>query len=314
MQVSAVLQSLHMLTIDLVAQGGVIAAIFHLTALRHMSTTLAKWKQPDIRAVHIDFLNMTPLKPCKVVVTELRTASAMTFLNLVMEVDGKTTARSTVTTMNFDWAPIPTVPTDWKLLPEPKPVPDWRKVAANEAEENWIPLTVYHDVIPFTRRMTELQPRGGMTKKSIVDTWQSFNNEKSNSTTLSLLSDLVPTMPETMAETGTVLDINWRNRAAEEWAAQNPGKPWRQDENTVRPPIGDIWSATSMLTIEFVRRLPPGGLDWVFHRLTTREYVDGRGDIEILMCDDQMRPVCVSHHVLLALSLRAGSQKFLPRL
>ncbi|TGJ86983.1 hypothetical protein E0Z10_g1711, partial [Xylaria hypoxylon] len=68
---------------------------------------------------------------------------------------------------------------------------------------------------------------------------------------------------------------------------------------------------TITLDAEFKRRLPAEGLRWVYTRAGTRMTRDGRMDLDIVLCDENMELVCVGQQLLMIVDSkrRFGTQK-----
>lgn len=59
------------------------------------------------------------------------------------------------------------------------------------------------------------------------------------------------------------------------------------------------WYATLVVNLEMKKALPPDGVEWLYARTVTKQIKDGRLDLEVIMCDDKMDLVCVSHQIVM---------------
>ncbi|KAH8692257.1 thioesterase family protein [Talaromyces proteolyticus] len=285
--------------------GGILAAILQHTTKRHFMTTLSAQDQPDILSMHIDFLRMCTHDPMVITVTDLKTGQGTSTIQLHLTQPGRNPNRpkiaATATVTNFDVSLGPSAPTDWKLQPQPKPSPDWKKLEANFPDDNWLPVIMDGEILPIMRRMTQLNPRGGFPIAGLCDMWSSFGSERIDSTHLTLLTDLIASMSDTILRTGGMLDAHAIGNATEAWAGENPGIPLRLSNSLEQAQMGGMWNSTLTLDIEFKQRLPKEGIEWAFSRVLTRELKSGRMDVEVTICDQSMSPICVARHMVIVL-------------
>lgn len=131
------------------------------------------------------------------------------------------------TATNFEKSLGPSVPPtqSWSgLLPPPKPTPDFERVLAQQAESNWVPARLEGEIIPMTSRILGLYPRGSFVAPGICDTWHTFlGDERITDTYLAFMTDLVPSMSDTLLRNGGLYDAHVFREEAEKWATENPG-------------------------------------------------------------------------------------------
>lgn len=60
-------------------------------------------------------------------------------------------------------------------------------------------------------------------------------------------------------------------------------------------------NTTLTLDIEYKRRLPKEGLRFTFTRATSQTLLDGRMDLELTICNEDMEVVCLVRQLILAL-------------
>lgn len=60
-------------------------------------------------------------------------------------------------------------------------------------------------------------------------------------------------------------------------------------------------NTTLTLDLEYKRRLPKQGLRFTFTRATAKTLLDGRMDVNLTICNEDMEMVCLARQVILAL-------------
>lgn len=60
---------------------------------------------------------------------------------------------------------------------------------------------------------------------------------------------------------------------------------------------------TQTLDIEYKRRLPKEGLRFTFTRATAKSLLDGRMDVDLTICNEDMEVVCLARQLILALGM-----------
>ncbi|KAK3991476.1 thioesterase family protein, partial [Cladorrhinum sp. PSN332] len=217
------------------------------------------------------------------------------------------------TSTNFDIALGPSAPTAWTLLPPPKPIPDFN----NWPDEHWLPARISGPILPFTRRLVYLNPRGGFTVPGICDGWYGFTGadrlggERMDATYLALMADVIPSMSDTLTRNGGIYDAHAAFRRMEEWAETKDPRTPAEITNSVREAMAaETHNATVTLDLEYKRRLPPQGLEWVFTRTAVKMLEAGRMDVEMTMCDQAMGLVAVGQQLILVLP---AQRKFVSR-
>lgn len=203
---------------------------------------------------------------------------------------------------NFDRPLGPTAPTGWTLLPPPEPKPDFDRVLANQPDDNWIPARVEGEIIPLTGRIFVLYPRVGLRTEGICDTWSCFvDDERMDATYIAFMTDMIPDMAETILRKGGLYDARRYWHTASQWAEANPGIPAVLKTSMEEAKRASTFSNTVVLDMEFKRRLPKEGLRFVLIRTAARTLQDGRLDLDVTICDEEMEVVCKSHQLILVL-------------
>ncbi|KAF7538702.1 hypothetical protein G7054_g2740 [Neopestalotiopsis clavispora] len=260
--------------------------------------------QPDILTLHFQFLRTCGLRDGVIDITDLRLGAGTSDLQLQLSQDGEVKIIALATATNFDKVSGPSAPTAWKLSPPPKPV-DFAKIQAQEPDDNWLATTVDGQVLPLTRRILCLNPREGFPTDGVCDAWNSFlGGERMDATYLTLMADLIPSLPDTLLRNGGLYDaraIFAQSAAAE---AKNPGAPVLLTNSLAQAARASVFNHTVTLDIEFKRRLPKEGIQWVFTRAEMRMLEGGRGDLDVTICDENLDILLLARQVLLVLDAK----------
>lgn len=77
---------------------------------------------------------------------------------------------------------------------------------------------------------------------------------------------------------------------------------------------GATINTTVCLDIEYKRRLPKKGLRFTFTRATAKTLLDGRMDVDLTICNEDMEVVCLARQLILALGVQRkfGGEKMEP--
>lgn len=278
--------------------------MIHHAAATHLTTNpeLAAQNQPDILNLHIEFLRACERRESTITVTTLKTGAAISTLQLQLSQNGQIRAIALATSTNFDKSLGPTVPTAWSLLPPPKPAPDFDRVLAHQPDENWVPVRLVGEIIPLTSRISVLDPRGGFPVDGICDAWNGFiEGERMNATYLALMTDIIPSMSDTLLRNDGLYDAHKFYQKAEQWAEKNPGVPAIINNSIAEAMKSTTFNSTVTLDMDFKRRLPKEGLRFIFTRTATKMLQDGRMDIDVTICDEDMALLCSSRQLILVL-------------
>jgi hypothetical protein len=247
------------------------------------------------------------LRPCEryestITVTILKIGGVSSTLQLQLSQNGQLKVIALATSTNFDKSLGPSADTAWTLLPPPKPIPDFDRVAANKPEDNWLPAQLSGEVVPIVSRIKILNPRGGFPIDGICDAWNGWmGGERMDATYVALMTDMIPSMSDTLLRNDGVFDAHLSFEKIERWAEQNPGIPFEGSNSIAQAMKASIWNSTVSLDIEFKRRLPKEGLRWIFTRTAAKMLHDGRMDVDITICDEDMELVVVARQLILVL-------------
>jgi len=234
----------------------------------------------------------------------IKVGAATSTIQLGLAQGGQTKVIALATSINFDrpLGPSVPVPAARALCPPARPKPDFDRVLAHELDENWIPACSSGEVIPFTRRILALDPRGGFPHDGICDAWNGLlEDQRIDSTYLTMMTDMIPSMSDTLTRTGGIYDAHEFCRRAEEWAEKNPGVPAVLNNTIAEALKSPIFNSTVTLDIEFTRRIPQEGLRFVFTRTAANLLQGGRMSVDVTFCNEQMELLCTAHQLILVL-------------
>ncbi|KAI0177542.1 thioesterase family protein [Pestalotiopsis sp. NC0098] len=285
--------------------GGSVAAAIHHAASTHLATTLAAQRQPDILTMHFQFLRSCGLRDSAIAVTDLRLGAGTSDIQLQLSQGGEVKVIALATAVNFDTAGGPSAPTSWTLAPRPRPV-DLDRIRARRPDGNWLPVVVAGEVVPLTRRILCLNPRDGFPRDGVCDAWNSFlGGERIGATHLALMADIIPSLPDTLLRNGGLYDaranFSEMQRLEGEQTEQDRGAPVVLTNNLRQAAEAGVFNHTVTLDLEFKRRLPPGGVEWIFTRAEMRMLRDGRGDVDVTLCDENLDILVLARQVVLVL-------------
>ncbi|KAH9983769.1 thioesterase family protein [Xylariaceae sp. FL0662B] len=275
--------------------GGSIAAIIHHAAATHLVTDpgLMARNQPDILSLHIEFLRSCERRQSTITITTLKTGASTSTIQLQLSQNGQVKVIiALATATNFYVRLGPTVPTAWTLLPAPKPAPDLGRVLNHQPDPHWIPAHLSGEIINVTRRLLILNPRGGHPIDGICDAWNGClgpPDERMDATYLAMMTDIIPSMSDTLLRNGGLYDAHTFFEKMERWAEEHPGAPAGITNSVAEALQATTYNQTVTLDIEFKRRLPKEeGLGWIFTRTAARMPRQGRMDLDITLCDEGM--------------------------
>jgi len=252
----------------------------------------------------------------KITVVDLKVGKGTSTIQLQVTQNQKLSVIAVATFTNFSQSVGPTAKTDWALHPPPKPVPNFEKILAHQPDDNWLPANLVGEILPFTRRQLVLNPRGGFSTSGICDLWYTFPGESMDATYLTMMTDCIPSMSDTLLHNKGPYDAHRHFDIMEAWAEQNPGVPTPLKNALKDAAKATIFNMTLTLDIEFKRRLPTGGQEWTFQRAATKMLQDGRMDVDVTLCDHNMDILCLSRQTIVALDAKrrfGGGKKEKPK-
>ncbi|KAF4966743.1 hypothetical protein FSARC_5608 [Fusarium sarcochroum] len=290
--------------------GGCVAAVVHSVAVKHFTTALAKYDQPDVHTFHIEYLRYCTTETLEINLIELKRGSSNCTIQLQVSQNEQLKAIALATSTNFAQSLGPTCNTQWTLKPPSTSTPDFRKVAANEPDSQWVPGLTKGEVFPMGCRILTLYERGGMQVDGLVDGWNGFIGEPMDATHVAFMCDFMPSMADTLLRNGETYDGRNHLRKMEEWAERNPGVVLEMETFLSEAANAKFSENTISLDIEFKKRLPEDGLRWTFSRVETKKLQGGRMDMDITICDKEMDLICSARQIVLVLDAKKSIATF----
>ncbi|KAI1330886.1 thioesterase-like superfamily-domain-containing protein [Xylariaceae sp. FL0255] len=276
-------------TVGAVFHGGCVAAVIHHVAEVHLASdpTFKTKNHPDIYNLHFEFLRPCVRQDSIITVTALRIGAAASTLQLELYQDGQKKVLALATTNGFNKILGPTVPVPAARIENPQPEPP-------------LTSTVYWP----TSLMSTGSPLAFQVK--------SFQ-ERIDATYVAMLTDMIPSMSDTLLRNGALYDAHSVHRRSQEWANAHPGTPARIMNTAAEALKSSTFNSTQTLDIEFTRKVPPEGLRFVFTRTAANSLQKGRMNVDITICDEIMELLCTAHQQIFVLEtgrkFRTGSAK-----
>ncbi|KAI0199437.1 thioesterase family protein [Astrocystis sublimbata] len=255
-------------TLGTTLHGGSVAAMIHHAAVTHLVSdpALAARNQPDVLSLHIEFLR--PCNRCDSIITvaNLKLGATSSTIQLQLSQTNQLRVVALANSTNFDKPVGPT-----QVLP-------------TQPEKHWLPAHVSGEILNVTSNLIVLNPRGGFPVDGVCDGWYGYREDagdQMDAPYLTMMSDLIPSMSDTLLQ-------------------DHPGVPLEVVNTASQALQASVYNNTVMLDIEFKRRLPDG-LRWVFTRVNTKMLREGRMDVDITMCDENMELLCSARQLILVL-------------
>ncbi|KAI0424575.1 hypothetical protein F5Y09DRAFT_353281 [Xylaria sp. FL1042] len=268
-----------------VLHGGCVAAMIHHAAETHLVTDLVLNSKnlPDVASLHFRFF-----RPC----TRQETQEGLV----------RVVALATATNFDRVLGPTVAVPVARIRYPPPGPVPDFDAVLAQKPEKNWIPFRLEGETIPFTRRILVLNPRDDFRHDGVCDAWNCIEGERIDATYLAMMTDIMPPMSDTLLRNGGLYDVHNVFCKTKDWTEENPGVPALIQNTIAEAMESSTFNSTVTLDIEFTKKMPRDDRPrFIFTGTAANLLRDGRMNVDITICDENMELVCTAHQLILVL-------------
>ncbi|KAL1953005.1 hypothetical protein VTO42DRAFT_3776 [Malbranchea cinnamomea] len=312
-------------SIGIVPNGGYITAIFYNVARTHMRTTHPKLHNgsPDPITVHLTFLRRTEPGPATFRVQDTKLGSRTSTLHITLsqtDADGgvRDEVAGYITVSNIATEEGPSITTRYALVPPPPPGADGSrrvdlaKLAREGRDGEWAPFAV---PLSSMRRATKhieffIPTAEENAKRGFVEQWVRFRPygklRKWDDAALGFLIDMFPMILETFDERpwDKPDDASSGSTASAATAAQQAEKK-KKEAMTPEQKAASVlkfWYPTVLLNVEFKKKLPPGGSEWLYSRVITKALKNGRMDLDIVVLDEHGDVVALSNHVALIVS------------
>jgi acyl-CoA thioesterase FadM len=252
-----------------------------------------------VHTLHIEFFRPCAPDVSTIKVTDLKIGRGSCFIQLALSQNNEPRCTALATSTNFTISTGPTAPTTIPFHPDLPPSPNFHDIEANLPDENWLRSKTHGEILPFLKRMTFLYPVDGHPTPGIIDYWCTFDKpEQMGLAHLALLSDIAPSLSDTLLRTNGIFDAHRIHRLKKAAALQCPGKPAMITNSLKEAKDARIWNTTLNMNLQFKRRLGERD-EWMFTRVVTRGLQGGRMDLDFVLCDEGLNEVCLVRQVML---------------
>lgn len=156
----------------------------------------------------------------------------------------------------------------------------------------------------MTGRMLSLNPREGHTVDGVLDAWNAYRSgERLHGLHVALMTDLLPSLSDTLLRNNGLYDSHANFKTAKNAATESPGEMAVITNTMADAMTLKVFNSTTVLDMEFKRRLPEDGIRFVFQRTAAKMLLDGRMGIDITICDEDMQPLCTAQQVILVVDI-----------
>ncbi|KAE8404937.1 thioesterase-like superfamily-domain-containing protein [Aspergillus pseudonomiae] len=315
--------------------GGYIACAMAKYALHYARHHPKMQHQVDLRSAVVQFYR--PVFPTKLMTMTLREVSVgkgWSTLRVESFQGEKLTTSADLVITDFSIEGV-TLQTGWRPSPQPKPI-DLTKLAT-DSHPDWISYhcAFYPDgfrrghsyakaFIPRTPRGEatfieewiepgwDCHPQGSLVRKGTgTDTYARWTNEMIQfivDMPLPVQENLFPPI-EGKPSTGSIAATlefaeqqqNARQEGREDWRAL-------EDDGSKRLKARMV-NVSLMLSTEIKPRLPPEGVRWLYLRNECKRILNGRMDMEVLLFDEKINLIAISHQTAVLIPPASKMQK-----
>ena len=262
-------------------------------------------RSPDPITMHLSFLRRTEAGPATFTVQDTKLGSRTSTLHITLSQknpDGsqrdEVAGYITVSSMSAETGP--SINTRFALTPSPikgsgpQGRVDLGALTRTGRDGAWelfeVPLSSMRHA---TKHIEFFAPTSAAieAKRGFVEQWVRFkpygNVGRWSDASLGFLVDMFPMMLEMFDE-----------------------QPWDKSE---KPKVDDeplkFWYPTVLLNVEFKKKLPEKGVEWLYSRVFTKVLRNGRMDLDIVVLDETGDVVALSNHVALIMGAERNLAK-----
>lgn len=289
---------------DVVPNGGYITSLFYTVARTHMRTTHPGMHagSPDPITVHLSFLRRTEAGPATFTVQDTKLGSRTSTLHITLSQknpDGsqRDEVAGYITVSNMSAETGPSMNTRFALTPAPVKGSgpdgsvDLGALTRTGRDGVWerfeVPLSSMRHA---TKHIEFFAPKASAIEanRGFVEQWVRFKPYgklgRWTDASLGFLVDMFPMMLETFDE-----------------------QPW--DKGAKKQETQKFWYPTVLLNVEYKKRLPEEGAEWLYSRVFTKVLRNGRMDLDIVVLDAAGEVVALSNHVALIMGAERNLAK-----
>ena len=178
---------------------------------------------------------------------------------------------------------------------DPKPFKADLDKLARGSDGGWVGWSfAWHSksLLKASTHIRTFLPINGPSRPNITDIWLTScsSNESFTTEMLGCIADSWHRMPENHLPKST-----WSNAQIVSRANQSAHGLVEDTDIGRRPP--SYWYPTLSMTLEIKKQLPPEGVKWLFVRAQAKEVKNGRMDAEVMIFDQYMALVALSHQI-----------------
>ncbi|EEP82916.1 conserved hypothetical protein [Uncinocarpus reesii 1704] len=292
--------------IGTVPHGGYITSAFLNVACTHMRLNHPTRHNgcADPMTMHLTFLRRTEAGPATFRVEDTKLGARTSTLHITLSQTDKNgglreEVAAYITMSNFDTEEGPSMVTGFELTPKPEPgsggsAPvDLAKLARDGKDGAWSQFAVAFTSMRTASKQLEIYTPKSLerVKRGFVEQWVRFKPYGSlapwTNPALGFLVDMFPMMLETF-----------------------DSKPWeKKQEQKKEDGTRRFWYPTVLLNVEFKKRLPKEGVQWLYSRVHTKTLHNGRMDLDIVVLDEAGDIVALSNHVALVVGAERNTSE-----
>lgn len=287
--------------------------------MRHTHPTLHDGA-PDPITLHLSFLRRTQAGPATFRVQDTKLGSRTSTLHITLaQPSGNGNGNSNgdggsgsvrdevagyVTCSNMAMETGPGMSTTWELVPPPPSSPssssdkgafpgaDLARLARDGRDDAWESFAVSFASMRGASKNVEFfvpaaDTAGQAARRGFVEQWMRFRPygklARWTDAAVGFLIDMFPIVLESLDE--------------EPWVAEQDQDTKKQGKEGGGRPM--YWYPTVLLNVDFKKKLPAEGVEWLYSRVQTKMLKNGRMDLDIVVLDEQGDLVALSNHVAL---------------
>lgn len=271
------------------AHGGFLVSIVLSATKQHFTSTLRSYKQPHTFDLHLMFLRAATAGQVQVTVEHVKLGNKISTVHVVLSQDGETRVVGHASNTNLDSEQGLSLPTNFTLTPS-VPAADLSRLL-DDADPQWLSWKYPWSPKSYLKAATHIRwfsPIDGAQHPSIIDLW---------------LTPVASIDSFTTEMLGSIID-HWAE-VLENYRPDSPFTTQRLADATVAsddtvgtdPNAPPFKYSTLSIGFELKKVLPAQGVQWLFLRAQVKKIRNGRLDAEIVVLDEKLELVAISHQV-----------------
>lgn len=307
--------------IPLVPHGGYITSLFQSIASTHFKNTHPQQHggSADPFTMHLTFLRRTSTGPAVFTVQDSKLGARTSTLHITLsQTEGgkqRDEVVAYITCTNLQAEEGLSSKTDWEIYPSVLPPRggdrsgsfienrvDLQDLAREGADGIWSLAEVTFPAfrkasthvevyVPRLEGFTPGSEGGWKHRRGMIEQWVRFapygKVGRWTDPTIGYLVDMFPMMLEGFDQLSPPSE--------------------KQAEGPAKKANARFWYPTVLLNVDIKKKLPPGGVEWLYARVQNRRIKNGRLDIDIVVLDQEGDVVAISNQVALVVSASRNS-------